>query len=110
MLSVEQDSPVLQDLKSYSPEQLLKLLFLCTDRAATTLKCHLSGWRCWAEFRRCCKILMGAPACTSLMDFLDALAEIVGAWLVAGRWDRQLPKEALPVYLGAVCVSQKKRL
>ena len=73
MLSLEQDSFVLQELKSYSPEQLL---FLSTDRAPTTLKRHLSGWRRWAEFfRRCCDIPLGAPGCKSLLDFLEALAE-----------------------------------
>ena len=73
VLSLEQDSFVLQELKSYSPEQLL---FLSTDRAPTTLKRHLSGWRRWAEFfRRCCDIPLGAPGCKSLLDFLEALAE-----------------------------------
>ena len=68
---VERESSVLLELQGYSSEQLL---FLFTDRAPTTLKRHLSGWRRWAEYCFGCNVAMGAPACTSVLNFLEALA------------------------------------
>ena len=69
---VERESSVLLELQGYSSEQLL---FLFTDRAPTTLKRHLSGWRRCAEYCFGCNVAMGAPACTSALNFLEALAE-----------------------------------
>ena len=94
---VERESSVLLELQGYSSEQLL---FLFTDRAPTTLKRHLSGWRRWAEYCFGCNVAMGAPACTSVLDFLEALAEgsqsnrgkrrwpCISAWCES--WRRQL--------------------
>ena len=69
---MERESRVLLELQGYSSEQLL---FLFTDRAPTTLKRHPSGWRRWAEYCFGCNVAMGAPACTRVLDLLEALAE-----------------------------------
>ena len=55
--------------------QRLKPLFL--DRAPSTLKKHLCGWKLWVSF---CAPLFWRPGCPSLpqlLDFLDARSEVV---------------------------------
>ena len=59
------------------------LLRLFLDRAPSTLKRHLSGWRAWASFCTCMDWQAGAPKLAQLMDFLRGLAE--GAALDRGR-------------------------
>ena len=69
---LQSESSVLSAMPGYSADQLL---FLFLDRAPSTLKRHLSGWRRWAEFCRCSNIAMGEPACPHVLGFLEALAE-----------------------------------
>ena len=59
------------------------LLRLFLDRAPSTLKRHLSGWRAWASFCMCVNWQAGAPKLAQLLDFLRGLAE--GAALDRGR-------------------------
>ena len=70
--AVRDDSSVLQSLDGLTPE---RLAFLFKDRAPSTLKKHLSGWRRWLIFCRASGIQAGRPECREILDFLDALAE-----------------------------------
>ena len=55
-----------------SDEQLLPLFL---DRAPTTLRKHLSGWRVWCSFCALSKICAGAPSLPQLLDFLQSLTD-----------------------------------
>ena len=55
-----------------SDEQLLPLFL---DRAPTTLKKHLSGWRVWCSFCALSNICAGAPSLPQLLDFLQSLTD-----------------------------------
>ena len=70
--AMRDDSSVLQSLDGLTPE---RLVFLFKDRAPSTLKKHLSGWRRWLIFCRASGIQAGRPECREILDFLDALAE-----------------------------------
>ena len=45
------------------------------DRAPSTLRKHLSGWRRWLQFCRASGVQPGCPACPGVGDFLEALPE-----------------------------------
>ena len=53
----------------------LRQLFL--DRAPSTLRRHLSGWRLWVAFCSIHDLQPGAPPISALLDFLESLG--VGA-------------------------------
>ena len=69
---VRAESSVLQSLEGYQAEQLV---FLFADRAPSTLRRHLSGWRRWILFCSASGISAGLPECRHIVDYLDALAE-----------------------------------
>ena len=70
--AVRGDSVVLKSMVGFSTEQLA---FLFKDRAPSTLRKHLSGWRRWLQFCRASGVQPGCPACAGVVDFLEALAE-----------------------------------
>lgn len=57
------------------PQLSLQRLFL--DRAPSTLRRHLSGWRLWVAFCSLHNWQPGSPSMPALLDFLDSLS--VGA-------------------------------
>ena len=69
---VRDDSSVLQSLEGFDANGLA---FLFKDRAPSTLKKHLSGWRRWLIFCRASGVQAGRPSCPDVLDFLEALAE-----------------------------------
>ena len=68
---VVEHSPVLQQVTMETEP----MIFLVSDRAPSTLKKHLCGWRRWLEFCRGAAVNAGFPSCRDVVDFLDALAE-----------------------------------
>ena len=78
--AVQEDSQLLAATSGLEVQRL-KPLFL--DRAPSTLKKHLCGWKLWVSF---CAPLCWRPGCPSLpqiLDFLDALSE--GCFADRGR-------------------------
>ena len=51
------------------------MVFLVSDRAPSTLKKHLCGWRRWLDFCKGAAISAGYPSCWEVVEFLGALAE-----------------------------------
>ena len=67
----------LSDIKEIHLERLFE------DRAASTLRKHLSGWRRWMEFCFPLGWSVGAPSLAQVLDFLEALAS--GACMDRGK-------------------------
>ena len=87
--AVQEESQLLAATSGWEVQKL-KPLFL--DRAPSTLKKHLCGWKLWVSF---CAPLRWRPDCPSLpqlLDFLDALSE--GCFADRGR---QRKRSALSV-------------
>ena len=80
--------------------QRLKPLFL--DRAPSTLKKHLCGWKLWVSLCAPLRWCPGCPSLPQLLDFLDALSE--GCF---GDRGRQRKRSALSV-LSAMGVAALK--
>ena len=78
--SFREDSCLLDD-SSGLELQSLKPLFL--DRAPSTLKRHLCGWKLWVSFCLTLDCRAGCPSLCQLLDFLDALSE--GSFTDRGR-------------------------
>ena len=51
------------------------MVFLVSDRAPSTLKKHLCGWRRWLDFCKGAAVSAGYPSCWEVVEFLGALAE-----------------------------------
>ena len=67
----------LSDIKEIHLERLFE------DRAASTLRKHLRGWRRWMEFCFPLGWSVGAPSLAQVLDFLEALAS--GACMDCGK-------------------------
>ncbi|OLQ06361.1 hypothetical protein AK812_SmicGene10361 [Symbiodinium microadriaticum] len=90
--NLREDSCLLDD-SSGLELQRLKPLFL--DRAPSTLKRHLCGWKLWVSFCLTLDCRPGCPSLCQLLDFLDALSE--GSFTERGR---QRKRSALSVLSG----------
>ena len=90
--NLREDSCLLDD-SSGLELQRLKPLFL--DRAPSTLKRHLCGWKLWVSFCLTLDCRPGCPSLCQLLDFLDALSE--GSFTDRGR---QRKRSALSVLSG----------
>lgn len=65
-------SDSLRLLTDLQPEQLLPLFL---DRAVSTLKRHLVGWRAWSNFCMTLGWSAGSPSLQQLLDFLQCLVD-----------------------------------
>ena len=65
-------SDSLRLLTDFQPEQLLPLFL---DRAVSTLKRHLVGWRTWSNFCMTLGWSAGSPFLQQLLDFLQCLVD-----------------------------------
>ena len=65
-------SECLRLLEDPQPEQLLPLFL---DRAVSTLKRHLVGWRAWSNFCVTLGWSAGSPSLQQLLDFLQCLVD-----------------------------------
>ena len=70
MVAGESDS--LSQLTTVSLESVLPLFL---DRAASTLKRHLGGWKVWASFCATMGWKAGAPSMQQILDFLQGLTD-----------------------------------
>ena len=61
----------------FSSTSAMSLRQLFLDRAPSTLRRHLSGWRLWVAFCSIHDLQPGAPPISALLDFLESLS--VGA-------------------------------